>query len=164
MFKVNDYVIYNSTGAYKITDIRKEKDFNEQETEYYILEPVFNNNMTVKIPVNNPKVSLRQVMTREQVLELINRMPEKESIWIEDNRERNENFKAALKTAESEEWVKLIKSIYLEKQEKQDQGKKIAKTDEEIMQAAEKNLHEEFAVALNISPDEVLSFILKRIS
>jgi len=37
------------------------------------------------------------------------------------------------------------------------------KTDEDIMKAAEKNLHEEFAMALNISPDEVLHYILDHV-
>ena len=41
MFKVNDYVIYNSMGVYKIIDIRKEKDINDEETEYYIMQPVY---------------------------------------------------------------------------------------------------------------------------
>ena len=34
------------------------------------------------------------------------------------------------------------------------------KTDEEIMKAAEKNLSEEVAIALSISPDEVPAMIL----
>ena len=37
------------------------------------------------------------------------------------------------------------------------------KTDEEIMNTAEKNLYEEFAIALNISPEEVVSYIHERI-
>ena len=53
MFKINDYVIYNSIGVYQIADIRKDKDISNTETEYYVLKPVFDNNMTIKTPVNN---------------------------------------------------------------------------------------------------------------
>lgn len=102
-------------------------------------------------------------MTKDEVLALIASMPEVEFLWNNNDRERNENFKAALRTGESEEWVKLIRTIYLERQEKTDLGRKLAKTDEEIMKAAEKNLNEEFSIALNISPDEVLPYILERI-
>lgn len=42
-------------------------------------------------------------------------------------------------------------------------GKKLTKTDEDIMNIAEKQLSEEFAVALDISPDEVLPYILEHI-
>lgn len=163
MFKVNDYVVYSSTGVYKIIDIIKEKDMNNNDTDYYVLQPAYATNLTIKAPVNNPKVLMRNIMTKDEVLALIASMPEKEPIWINDDRQRNENFKAALKTAKSEEWVKIIKTLYVEKQKKSDLGRKLAKTDEEIMKTAEKNLHEEFAAALNIPPDEVVSYILERI-
>lgn len=160
MFKVNDYVMYSSIGVCQIINIRKEKNIDDMETEYYILQPAYNNlNMTIKIPVNNPKVFIREVITKDDVLSLIASMPEKKIIWINDDRERSRNFKAILETGESEEWAKLIKTIYLVKQEKAGLGKKLMKTDEEVMKIAEKNLYEEFALALNISPDEVVSYI-----
>jgi CarD family transcriptional regulator len=160
MFKVNDYVISHSEGVYKILDIKNDKFISNREIDYYVLQPAYNNNLTIKTPVNNPKVLMRRIITKDDVLSLIATMPERETIWIEDDRKRNEDFKAALKTGKSEEWVKLIKTIYLKKQEKNYSGKKISKLDEDIMKAAEKNLYEEFAVALNISPDEVVSYIL----
>ena len=98
------------------------------------------------------------------VFSLIASMPEKGIIWIDDQRQRNENFKAALKTGECEELIKLIKTIYLEKREKSALGKKLTKTDAEIFKAAEKNLYEEFAVVLNIAPNEVIPYILEHIS
>ena len=103
-------------------------------------------------------------MTRGQVLSLIASMPEKETVWIDNDRERRESFLAAVKTGKSEEWVKLIKTIYQMKQEKFRAGKKLQKSDEDIMKIAEKNLYEEFAVVLDISPDEVPSYILDHIS
>jgi CarD family transcriptional regulator len=163
MFKVNDYVVYNSTGVYKILDIRKENDIDNHEIDYYVLQPAFTKNMIVKTPVNNPKVIMRSVMSKEEVLALIASMPEKEAVWINDDRERAEIFKTALKTGESEKWVKLIKTIHLRKQEVSELGKKLLKTDENILIAAERNLNEEFAFALNISPDEVVPYILEQI-
>lgn len=164
MFKINDYVVYNLMGVYKIVDIRKERDINDNEIEYYVLQPTYDNtNMTIKIPVSNSNILMREVMTKEDVLSLIAEMPEKETVWIDDNRERSERFKAALRTGDSDKWVKLIKTLYLEKQEKSSNGKKLMKADEKIMKTAEKNLYEEFALALNISPDEVLSYILEHV-
>lgn len=164
MFKVNDYVIYNSMGVYKIIDIRSEKDINDVDTEYYILKPVYGNNLTIKTPVNNTKVFMREILTKDDVMSLIESLPAQETIWIDDDRKRNEAFKAALKTGDSEEWAKIIKTIYLEKQKKSDAGKKLMKADEDIMKVAEKNLYEEFATALNIQPEEVVSYILDHVS
>ena len=161
MFKVNDYVMYGSTGVCKIIDISKEKhiSINSEETDYYVLHPVFNDNIVIKIAVNNPNAPIRAILTKDEVLSLIKTMPEQETIWIDDNRERSEYFKAILKSKESEDWVKLIKTLFLEKEARSLVGKTLTKTDEGIMNTVEKLLYEEFAVALGISPDEVLAFI-----
>jgi CarD family transcriptional regulator len=164
MFKVNDYVVYGSMGINKIVDILKDKNISDNETEYYVLQPAFNNNMTIKTPVNNPKVLMREIITKDDALSLIESMSETETVWINNNRERNENFKAALKTGESEEWAKLIKTLYQEKQEKSEHGKYLAMGDADVMKTAEKNLNEEFAIAFNISPEEVPAFILDHTS
>lgn len=118
MFKVNDYVMYGSTGVCKIIDISKEKhiSINSEETDYYVLHPVFNDNIVIKIAVNNPNAPIRAILTKDEVLSLIKTMPEQETIWIDDNRERSEYFKAILKSKESEDWVKLIKTLFLEKE------------------------------------------------
>jgi CarD family transcriptional regulator len=161
VFKVNDYVMYGSTGVCKIIDISKEKhiSINSEETDYYVLHPVFNDNIVIKIAVNNPNAPIRAILTKDEVLSLIKTMPEQETIWIDDNRERSEYFKAILKSKESEDWVKLIKTLFLEKEARSLVGKTLTKTDEGIMNTVEKLLYEEFAIALGISPDEVLAFI-----
>lgn len=164
MFKVNDYVVYNAMGIYKIVDIRKDKGLSDSVIEYYVMQPAFGKNMTIKTPVNNPNLLMRKVITKDNVLSLLSRKPATEKVWINDNRERNQNFKAALKTGECGEWIKLIKILNLEQQEKFHIGKKLQKTDADILKAAEKNLNEEFAIALNISPGEVPSFIHEHIS
>ncbi len=164
MFKVNDYVVYGTTGVCQVLDIVEEKDENNKNVQYYILQPVYNNTMKIKTPVDNDKVLIRETITKDKVFSLIESMPEQETIWIEDNRKRNEVYKAALRTGNCQEWIKLIKTLYLKKKEKNALGKKLMKSDEEIMKAAEKNLHEEFAVVLDITPEEVLPFILKHIS
>lgn len=166
MFKINDYVVYGSIGVCQITDIRKDEYSNSDETEYYVLDPVYNNNnnMTIKIPVSNLKIPMRAVLTKDEVLSLIASMPEKETIWIEDNRQRIEYFNTILKSSKSEDWVTLVKTIHLEKEARSVEGKSLTKRDEDIMNMAEKLLNEEFAVALDISPDEVLPYIIEHIS
>jgi len=90
-------------------------------------------------------------------------MPEKEIVSIEGDRERNDMFKTA-KTGNIEEQIKILKSLYWKKKNKIAANKKLAKADEDIMKAVEKQLHDEFAIALNITPDEVRSYILEHIS
>lgn len=151
-------------GVCKIVDIRKEMDINQNEIEHYVMEPAYGNNLTIKSPVNNDKVFMRKILKREDVLSLIDSFPEQETDWISDDRQRNQKFKAALKNGQCEDWARLVRTLYKEKQEKMANGKRLMKVDEEIMKAAEKNLYEEFAIALSIEPEEVESFITEYVS
>jgi CarD family transcriptional regulator len=164
MFNINDYVVYGSTGVCRITDIAGDEYSGNNEIEYYILHPVYSNNMTIKIPVNNPKISMRAILSKDEVSSLIAAMPDIETIWIDDNRERSELFKTVLKKGLCKDWIVLFKTLYLEKKARTTEGKTLTNTDEEIMRAAEKQLNEEFAIVLNISPDEVLPYIIEHIS
>lgn len=163
MFKVNDYVVYGLTGVCQITDIRKD-EYTNGDTQYYVLSPADNDNITIMVPTNNPKITMRAISTKDQVLSLIESMPEIEATWLDDERKRNADFKAALKSGKNEEWIRIIKTLYLEKERRVAIGKKLTKTDEEILNSAEQKLNQEFALALNISPDEVVSYILKHVS
>ena len=163
MFKVNDYVVYGLTGVCQIVDIQTDTLINDEENEFYVLKPVFSDNMTIKIPVNNYHAKMRKAISKDEVQALIASMPEQETVWIDDNRERTESFKGALRTGKSEEWVRIIKTIYLEKAERVAAGKKLSKADEDIFYAAEKQLYEEFAIALGITPDDVVPYIIEHI-
>ena len=57
---------------------------------------------------------MRKILSKGEVTTLINSMPNSETIWIDDDRKRNEEFKSILKTGDIENLVKLIRSIYLD--------------------------------------------------
>lgn len=102
-------------------------------------------------------------MTINEVYSLINTMPHTESIWIEDINLRKEKYTKILKSGDNKQLVKLIRTLYLEKEKKKVEGKKLYVNDEKIMTDAEKLLHEEFALVLDIKVDEVLPFILGKL-
>lgn len=164
MFKINDYVMYGVTGVCKILDIKEETDRNREIKEYYVLSPVYSKNTIIKTPVNNVKISMRKIHSLEEVNSLISNIPTEKTVWIEDEKSRSEEFKSMLRSGECENLIKLVKSIYENKKNKSELGKKAYKGDEEIMKTAERLINEEFATILEISPDEVQSYILSKIS
>lgn len=163
MFKVNDYIMYGLTGVCQVVDITKESFIDNLQKEYYVLKYIYDNDTIIKIPTDNEKISMRKLLSKEDMSTLINSIPNSETIWIDNDRKRNEEFKSILKTGDIENLVKLIRSIYLDKEYKQSIGKKLYKVDDEIMQTAERLLNEEFATILNISPDKVATYILTHV-
>ena len=155
MFKVNDYIMYGTTGVCKIIEIKKEKFLGRQEMEYYILEPVYSKNTVIKIPVDNTTIKMREVLSKEDIEELINLIPNIETEWINDDKIRSEHFKTMLKSGDCEDLIALIRTIYLNKKDRKSLGKKLYKVDDEIMQAAEKLLNEEVAFVLGIDSKAV---------
>ena len=165
MFKIGDYIMYSLTGVCKVTDIIKEKYFDSDEKYYYVLEPVYATTKTViKIPVDNKKVFMRPIISKEDIDDLIDEIPLEEEIWIDDERERNHQFKLMVHSGDCKQWSTLIKSIFLKKEQKKKEGKKITQEDERLMKSAEKLLNEEIATILHILPDEVPKYIQSNIS
>lgn len=164
MFKINYYVVYGSTGVCEVKDIKSEKDNNNEEVEYYILNPVYDRRMTIKTPVLNRKVYMRDIMTREDVSLLIDKIADNEVISIENARERTETFKNIIRNGESDDLIKVINTIKIDKEEKLSMGKKLNKTEEDIMLAAKKKLYEEFAIVLDIPVENVSLYIKEKIS
>lgn len=159
MFKINDYIMYGTVGVCKVIDITKEAIGNSAAKEYYVLDPVYSKNTVIKIPVDNDKISMRNILSKDEIDYLINSIPNTETLWIDNDRERNDQFKSMLRSGDCDDLITIIRSIYLDKKKRKLDGKKVCKGDEEIMHTAEKMINEEFATILHIRPEEVKSYI-----
>ena len=163
MFKVNDYIMYGMTGVCQVVDITKERIIDDLQKEYYVLKHIYANDTIIKIPTDNEKIPMRKILSKGEVTTLIDNITNSETIWIDDDRQRNEAFKSILKTGDVDNLVKLVRSIYLNKEYKKSIGKKTYKVDQEIMDVAERLLNEELATVLKINPSEVASYISNHI-
>lgn len=163
MFNVDDYIMYGKTGVCKVVDITNEKFINGEKRKYYILSPIYNNDTVIKIPLDNDKVPMRKVISKGDMTSLINDIPNMEILWIDDEKKRIAQFETMLKSGQCEELIKLIKSIKFSKKYARSIGKKLEQPDRDIMKEAERLLTEEFAIILNVYPNEASSYILSKI-
>lgn len=160
MYQVDDHVVYQSVGVCRIADTCR-KDFGDgTETEYFVLETVYGNSMTVYIPTDNYEDVLRPLLTKDELLDLIRTLPDTDSEWIADNATRKEFFQHALQSKDQKELIRMIKMLYTHKQDVENEGKRLAFSDSEAMKESEKLLTNEFAFVLGIEPDQVVPFII----
>ncbi len=162
MFKVNDYVVHNTMGVNRITEIVSET-VNGKTADFYVLEPAFGGNMVLKIPAAGSEDKMRHILTREEVDELIAGIPNQATIWIDEDKVRYEEFRACLKTGACENWIALIKTLNEKKDERELIGKQLTRVDADVLKTAEKNLTTEIAVVLDMEPEEVLSYIYSQL-
>ena len=75
MFSVNDHVVFGNHGICVIKAIGPlDLSIAERGRLYYTLEPLYAQKNTIYTPVDNEKSSLRRAITREDALELIDRI------------------------------------------------------------------------------------------
>ena len=76
MFNIGDTVVYGAQGVCKI-DTVQEKQIGKQAIKYYVLKPVFNENTSVFVPIENAALTskMQSILTLSQAKELINEVP-----------------------------------------------------------------------------------------
>lgn len=162
MYEINEYVVIANIGICKIIDICS-PDFAQEEVLYYKIQPLNNPNDTIYVPINNDKVLMRKIISKQEVNDFIMQMPSIEPVWFENEKDMEFSYKEAMKSNDCYEWIKMIKGLYMKKQERIKQGKKPSQTSEKRFNKAQDTLMKEFAIALDIPIEEALSYIENKI-
>lgn len=164
MFQINEYVVYGGSGVCKVNKIGN-LDISgiDKDKSYYTLEPLYSKGSIVYTPIDNSRVIMRKILSKDEAWELINDIPNIETIWGTDEKKIEEVYKDAMKKYDCREWIKIIKTLYLRKQDRIAQGKKGTSTDERYLRMAEDNLFGELAIPLEMPKDKVEDFIVARV-
>lgn len=165
MFEKSEYIVYGSTGVCEVTDIRN-MDIQgvPKDKLFYVLTPYNQKSSTVFTPIDSTKTLMRRVLTKDEAFELIDGMPQVEELDFPNDKVREAKYKECLKSCECTEWIKVIKTLYLRREEKHLQGKKFAATDEKYLKMAEEHLYSELSVATKMTRPEVQQFIGSRLN
>ena len=101
--------------------------------------------------------------SREEILRLIHDMPGEDPLWEEDETLRKQLHASILSRGDRRELVRLIRSLYLHKKERESKGKKFHQCDERCLKEAEELINSEFSLVLPIPPQQVVSFIRQQL-
>ncbi len=160
VFETGEYVVCGNKGVCVVEKITT-LDISgvDKERKYYILKPIYQSGSTVYVPVDSPKESMRRVLKREEAKELIGMIPEIPLLTISNDKLSEQIYRDCMKTGNSKEWVRIIKTIYLRKQKRIEEGRKVTAVDSKYFHMAEESLYGELAVSLEINRDAVEDYI-----
>ena len=98
MYKPGDWIIYGSTGVCKVKEITTPDFEKDKSRRYYALEPVYQDGV-IYTPVDT-RAFMRSVITREDALALIDRIPtmRTEAYYCSAPRELEEHYNTYLKS------------------------------------------------------------------
>ena len=156
MSNVGYYVIYQEQGC-QITE-QKINEFTNLES--FILVPVTDSSLKLNVPVNNPNI--KNLMTKEEIKNLIALMPSIPLIDIEDKLLENE-YKRLYHSGSKEDLIRIIKTTYKRNQDRLNNNKKISEKDNKYFTLAENLLYSEIATVFGISLEEAKEYILANV-
>ena len=164
-YEIGDLVSKPVTGICKIEDILYLTPQDEKNNKlYYLMRPIEDEKDKIYVPVSNSDSRLRLCLTKEEAWNLIKRIPEIPTAWINNEKLREQNYKEAVKANDPETLVAIIKMIYQRKEKRLAQGKKCTATDARYFQIAENLLYMELGVALGKPKQEVCRTIIDYIT
>lgn len=161
VFEKGEYIVYGQNGICEVEDITNlDLGSGDEERLFYVLLPMGIKGSKIFSPVDNEKVIIRRIITKEEALHLLDEIENMEELWIVNDKLREKQYKEAMQSCDYREWIRIIKTLYLRKCERTAVGKKTTSTDEKYLRLAEQNLYGELALALEKDKSEIENFII----
>lgn len=154
MFKKGDLVIYSSHGICKIDDIC-EKTISNVTKKYYSLHPMDDRKLSISIPVDNDKVTIQELLTKEEAENIIESFKFEGYEWIAIDNERSTKYNEILKEGNRMEIAKIANTLMKKKVELDSNGKKFHEKDKKILLGIQNILFTELAFILNTTLEEI---------
>ncbi len=163
MFEVGDSVLYGTNGICEIKEITTvDMTDIDKNRLFYVLHSK-NSTAKIYVPVDRATAKMRKLLSKKEAEELLSRIPDIEPLTGLDEKTLESAYKDALRTYNTEEWIKLIKTIYFRKKKRIDKGQKVTAIDEKYMKLAEDILYQELGEALEIPKEQVLDYLIREI-
>ena len=163
MFNTGDYVVHKNDGLCKITEISTLNIPDcDNEKQYYFLTPIDSPNSRIYVAVGSGDSSLRAPISEDEALELIDSFPSLDTLSVENEKQRQNAYSAALIQNDCEQLLRLIKTTSIRKAERVSKGRSATSVDEHFLKSARKALYSELSYVLGIQEDSMPDFIQAR--
>ena len=158
-WKANDTVVHVRDGVCTIKAVEELNLSADGPCEYLILSPIYDPGSKLYVPVQRAGQFLRELITKEEIDELIASIPDMGIDWIKDEKARQRALQADIRSGSHETLLGVITTLYKKRREIGKSGKKFHSSDEHFLHEAEKQINREFGFVLGIAPDDVPAYI-----
>ncbi|MBQ8408190.1 MAG: CarD family transcriptional regulator [Clostridia bacterium] len=164
MFAIGDKIVYGSEGVYVVSEYACSPIDKNDKRQFYILKPAHGpEGNVIYTPVDNERVVMRPIMTREEALAFIEQIPDVGIIEVDREKNRREKYRETMHDARGAQYVSIIKTVYQRREEFIKQKKRLPESDTEYERKAKFCLYGELSSSLDIPLAEVEGFITERI-
>ncbi len=165
MFKKGECIVYGSTGICEVLDVTTmDMKGIPNNKLYYILQPYQKKGSEIFTPVDNKKTVMRSIISIKEAKRLLEETASLEEFEIPNEKFREDYYKQCIRGCDSREIMKMIKMLYLRKQDRLSRGKNFPSTDERYLKMAEENLFSELALVLEVEKNRIKEFVNKKVN
>ncbi len=171
MFEIGDKVVHHEYGLCCIKNVVSRRFPGQEPQDYYEIAPLADDGYgtLVYIAVDHGG-KLRKPLSREQILSMIDSMPETETLEIKTSGNRvldMENIKmtysSLMNSGNPRDWVILLRTIYQKGKMLSAQRKKLSEFEMNARDNSERLLYGEIAGVMDIPVSRVEEFITEHI-
>ena len=164
MLKKGDHTVYGLHGLCRVEDILVPSFIERgKERDFYLMVAEADSKGLLYVPVDNEEERLRNVTGREEAKRLIKDSSRDNELDICGGKKSEPIVNEIIKRNEAREMMRLIKTLYHLKENREKEGKKFAAVDEKHLATAEKLLFSELAFSLDCAVEDVQQQVRKSV-
>ncbi|OEC02992.1 hypothetical protein GY31_04595 [Lysinibacillus sphaericus] len=163
MYNVGDVVIYSSHGLCSVEDIC-EQTFSDITKTYYVLQPLNDSKLTIRTPIDNAKKQLRDVIKKEEAIQILQSFTSPGVEWIEQNTHRMRFHVEIIKTGDRQKQANLLNTLLRKKIEYEANEKKFPNQEEKLLHSLQEIIFSEFSIALDKPSEEIYDYVVAKLS
>lgn len=152
-FKTGEVILYGTDGVCEIKEY-SERKIGDEVLRYLILEPIFNKNAVIYIPVKNENLlnKIHIILSEEELNCLIEKVVKSKDVaWPENNDERTAFFKEAFENGDVYNLLLGLKKMFLIRENRFLEGTRLYSADEKTLKSIEKVLADIIAYVFGIN-------------
>ncbi|MBQ4346351.1 MAG: CarD family transcriptional regulator [Oscillospiraceae bacterium] len=157
-----EYVRYGGTGICLVDRVEKMPFPDEQHMRLCCqLKPISNPAMAILVPLDNETLcaKMKPLLTREEVDSMIVFVQAQPSLWNEERKQRNAEFRRLLASGDACCLLQLLRTLELQEDVLRAARKKLSAADLAARKEAMRIVTEEFMYSLHISAEEAEELI-----
>ena len=165
MFEIGEHIVYGTSGICRVEGICPSPyDKNDTRT-FYLLIPVHNPmGSTIYTPVDNERVPMRRLMTREEIDSLIVAMPDIGLVEVPVEKQRREIYRNTIGALRPEGYVSVMKTVEWRREALTAARKHFPVSDMEYGRLAKHLLYSECAHVLGMDENCIEAYITRRLA
>ena len=166
MFQTGDYVYYGSGGVCRVADVCfAPLEGMPKEKQYYVLHSLHDANSVMYVPVNSETVFLRELLTEQKAMDLLDQIREISEIDEPNAKLLKLKYAEAMGKHDPVEWVRVMKTVHgrVHHPARQTKAQRISDTERSFAENAKRYLYTELSLILSVPVNEMEEYIKRHV-